>query len=332
VDPEGAVVAGVLDTSENGSYVYFAARGQLVAGKGSTYAENVSAGTYSVYLAHGGATKFVGAVRAGDFVNKAGVLLSRHNRWTSRSTPDGTHLLFNSTANVTGYASGGAIEAYLYSAASESTECISCRHDEQSSVAGSTFSPLASETSGSSNSLHPPVDITADGSRVYFISPDRLATGAIEGQSNLYGWEHGQAYLLATEPVGLFEEMKFAGVSAIGDDVFLTTPTQLNFEDVDGRPDVYDARVNGGFPVPSPPPVPCDPLSENSCQASPAADTGANGSAPASSLPGSGNQAAPKHKSKKKHHKNKKKHHKNKKKHSKRDHARHANTGRGIGK
>ena len=58
-DPAGAGVAGVLDASEDGSYVYFAARGRL-GGAGRTEADNLTAGSFNLYLAHAGATRFVG--------------------------------------------------------------------------------------------------------------------------------------------------------------------------------------------------------------------------------------------------------------------------------
>src|SRR6476646_4595067 len=41
-DTDGAVAEGVLDVSGDGSYVYFAAFGQLVPGMGNTYAQNLA--------------------------------------------------------------------------------------------------------------------------------------------------------------------------------------------------------------------------------------------------------------------------------------------------
>jgi hypothetical protein len=51
------------------------------------------------------------------------------------------------------------------------------------------------------------------------------------------------------------EESVFLDASETGDDVFFLTSAQLAAADSDGVPDVYDARVDGGFPVPQPPPA-----------------------------------------------------------------------------
>ncbi len=333
-DPAGAVVAGVLDTSDDGSRVYFAAQGQLDGSEGKSYAENVSAETFSLYLSDAGAVRFVGTVRRSDLLSPAaGVLISQHSAWASRATPLGSHLLFASSANVTGYAPGGAVEVYRYSLAGDVTECISCRHDELPSVAGSDFAPLASETSGSSNALHPPVSISSDGAELFFLSQNDLATGAVEGQPNLYGWEHNQVFFVATEPVDLFEEMKFAGADSDASDAYFTTPVGLVPADVDGRPDMYDIRVEGGFPPPVAPTPPCDPLAEATCQGPLAPAAGSPVPPPSSLLRGPGNEPVQKAPKKNKTKKTKKKSKKQAgTKQGKRKQGRDANTGRGTAK
>jgi hypothetical protein len=73
--PGGAGVAGVLDASEDGSRVYFAAKGQLVAGEGQTHAQNTAAGSrgYNVYLWDDGAVSYVATVTQSDVTGAAGV-------------------------------------------------------------------------------------------------------------------------------------------------------------------------------------------------------------------------------------------------------------------
>jgi hypothetical protein len=44
----------------------------------------------------------------------------------------------------------------------------------------------------------------------------------------------------------------YAGMSATGSDVFFQTRTQLVGQDTDSLGDIYDARIGGGFPAPSP--------------------------------------------------------------------------------
>jgi hypothetical protein len=261
-DAGGAMVAGVLGASDDASHVYFAARGQLIAGKGRSVAANLSSGSYNVYLAHGGQRSYVGLLRAAE-VNASGkhngALIARgtapFSPWASRVTPDGRHLLFPSSANVTGYDSGGVVEAYLYSADSDATVCISCRRDGQPSVGvpagGDTATvPLASDGSvGHRNPSSPPRSLSADGKRVFFEKPDVLADGAVSGRDNVYQWESGQISLLAAgSPAGATFRTRFEDASGSGDDVFVSTLDALLPRDVDGTLDIYGVRVNGGLP------------------------------------------------------------------------------------
>jgi hypothetical protein len=62
----GAAVGAMLGASEDGSVVYFAAKGQLLPGVGNTFAQNQSAGTYSVYERSGRHARYVGLVRSED--------------------------------------------------------------------------------------------------------------------------------------------------------------------------------------------------------------------------------------------------------------------------
>jgi hypothetical protein len=261
-EPGGARVAGVLGASDNASRVYFAARGQLVAGEGRSATANLAAGSFNVYLAHGGQRAFVGLLDATEVTavaGRSGALVTRATEplspWASRVTPDGGHLLFPSSADVTGYDSGGVVEAYLYSADADETVCVSCRRDGQPSVgvsAGgdSSTAPLASDGStGHGNPLSPPRSLSADGSRVYFEKPDVLAAGAIGGHDNVYQWENGQiATLAAGSPPEVAERTRFEDASASGDDVFVATRDALVPWDRDGSADVYAVRVGGGLP------------------------------------------------------------------------------------
>ncbi|HSK49334.1 MAG TPA: hypothetical protein VK889_02445 [Solirubrobacterales bacterium] len=293
-DKQGPGVAGVLDISEDGTSVYFAARGQLIPGEGRTYNQNISQDTYNVFYSGQGGRRFVGVVRSADLITTyGGVLAVKVEAWQSRATPDGQFLLFNSAANVTGYQSGGAVMVYRYSVADEKTECVSCRRDGLPSVAPFFYEPLQK-----TRRLYSSVMITADGSRVFFRSLDDLANGAVSGRPNLYQWKNGQVALLSTEVAGQEEDLRFAGASADGTDVYFSTSVRHNAEDLDEASDVYDARRGGGFPVaglpPSPPvpPTPCDPLEEGACQG-PTAPAQVPGGPPASSaVSGAGNQAS----------------------------------------
>jgi Tol biopolymer transport system component len=337
VSPEvgtAAEAAGVLGVSDDGSHVYFAAQGQLLPGKGSTLAQNQSANTYSVYADSGRDIEFVGVINGSDLSEAT---IANQQGWTSRISPDGRYLLFSSTADVTGYDSGGASEAYVYDADSDATVCISCRSDGRPSLAPAGFLPLTSAKTPGNDPLYAPVTLADDAgqARVFFYSHDKLTAGAGEGERNLYEWEHGQVFLLATEPAGLGQvgvaaqnAIPFAGASADGRDVYFATSQALNWEHTDGQRAVYDARVGGGFAEPPSSPS-CDPNVEGACQG----PSPASLQAPApgtSTFTGTGNPSPPTPKKKKHKKTNHKKKHK-KKKH-KNGRARHADKNRRAGK
>jgi hypothetical protein len=332
---DGAHVAGFVGGSMDGSRVYFAAAGQLVTGQGRTLAENKQAGTYSIYeTSAGGDVSYAGAIRDGKIKDlvRATVLDGMVGK-TSRVSPDGRYLLFESNDKVTDYDNGGLAEAYLYDAeaTTEATVCVSCRQDGRTSTRPLRNRPLKS--AGGSNPLFEIRSLVDSGGevKVFFTSLDRLATGAVEGRTNIYEWSHGQIFHIATEPAGLrgpifddrlAEFVYFAGANADGTDLYLATTETLNWEDGDDRISVYDARIGGGFPEPAAPPPPCNPAVESSCQA-PGSQATPNPSAASKTFSGPGNPKA-------KHHK--KKHKKKKKQHKKKNQAQHANGNGRAGK
>ncbi len=265
----GATVAGVLAASDDLSRIYFAAQGQL-GGEGRSYSQNHASGTFNVYLSDGGALSYVGPVKTSELNSGTGSTTGQlHMRatWRSRATPDGSNLLFSTTANVVGYDSGGATEAYRYSLESGSVTCVSCRRDGAPSIAGSASYPIEPIQT---KDVTPPVQMSDDGDRVFFIKEDALTSDAIEGLSNVYMWDSGSVQLLTTG--GLFVDDGFElttdraqvyGASRNGDDVFIATTRSLDPHDTDGVYDLYDFRVGGGFATPPPPPE-CDALT--SCQ------------------------------------------------------------------
>lgn len=280
-DEKGAGVVGVLDASANGSYVYFAARGQLVAGKGKSETQNLSAGSYNVYESHAGTLSYVGPIATADAIESApsgSDLNYKMAHWVAQATPDGAHMLFVSKANVTGYVSGGASEVYLYSAADHSTVCVSCRADGQPSLASASAAPLKSPGSliggccvSSGGTQSRPRAISEDGSRVFFTMPDALAAGANPGTRNVYEWHAGQVALLAAGNTGTHDFTEFADSSADGKDVFVVTREKLVPQDFDTTTDLYDLRIPhapgeavGPKPL-EPEPEPCDPL-EGACK------------------------------------------------------------------
>ncbi len=288
VNPIGseAGVVGMVGASNDGSRVYFAATGRLVAGEGLTQAENLREGSYSLYLLEGGRLRFVATVKPPD----GGLFLSDSSHITSQVSPDGRYLVFESTALAGAGEPTGLPEAYLFDAGAqqEALTCVSCVSRGRTSKLTSYFRLLANPEEGANEDAAAPAPralvMRAGSPSVIFSSVDSLAPGANEGQVNLFEWSHGQAFLLATEPLdpavhvgtdGGVRNVSSLGSSAEGSDIYLSTPESLvRWEDGDGRSSVYDARVGGGFAEPASPSPPCDPMVEGQCQGSSATPPG----------------------------------------------------------
>jgi hypothetical protein len=309
---DGAEVKGFLGASEDGSHVYFIARGRLVPGVGRSFAQNKSADTFSVYGEQGGVVSYVGMV-ADELGELTEVTVDRGlGATTSRVSPDGRYLLFQTAANVTGYEPGHHTnEAYLYDAdaQSEPTVCVSCRQDGETSVTPNLNVPVNPEGAGNPLFAIRALSEREGRAEVYFTSYDSLAPGAVAGLDNIYEWSHGQVFLITTEPPGLAskigeepyenytlvkaeEHIRFVGASADGTDLYFATTKTLSWEDDDEKSSIYDARVGGGFPEPLAPPPLCDPLTEGSCQGATVLPAAAPGAASAS-FTGPGNTLSP---------------------------------------
>jgi hypothetical protein len=331
-EPGGAAEAkGLLGFAKDGSHVYFAARAQLVPGRGPTTAENEAANGYSIYDAKAGGLAYVGTGLVAEI--SKGPTTQTQTEWSSRTSPDGRYLLFESSARVTGYENNGRREVYLYDAQAapglEATVCVSCRQDGGAPVippSGGAVAGAALLKAGTgADPLSAPRSLVVRNGRpeVFFRSLDSLAPFAPTGEMSLYEWAGGQVFLVASQPVSIGPKgasVTFIGADASGTDLYFFDAAPLNWENREERFGAWDARVGGGFAEPPPPPSGCDPGSEGSCQGPSA--PGAAMAAPATSTNGGPGNVKPKPKHhKKKHHKkkhHKKKHHK--KKHHKKKH------------
>jgi hypothetical protein len=313
----------VLDASDDGSRVYFAARGQLLPGQGRSEAQNLSEATYNVYLSEEGSLSYVGPIAATDTTQQGAAAESGSDlsfgmvHWVADATPDGSHLLFVSKADVSGYESGGVSEAYLYSAQSGQTVCVSCRQDGQPSTGGPLTQPVKTQARagafGAAIVQNRPRSISDDGRRVFFTMPDVLAPGARAGTHNVYEWSGGQVYLLVAGEETERDPTEFVDSSASGDDAFVVTRAKLVRQDFDTTPDLYDLRAGGGLPEPGPPTAPCDPL-VGQCQEPPRPQPAEAPAAPSEGFQGAGNPplkpAAKRHGKHRRGHHRKARHHK----------------------
>jgi hypothetical protein len=90
---------------------------------------------------------------------------------------------------------------------------------------------------------------------VVFQSSAALTPQVHGGTRNVYLWRGGNVYLISDgTPAGEHEGQEDAGligIDATSANVFFTTEAQLVGQDTDELSDLYDARIDGGFPAPT---------------------------------------------------------------------------------
>ncbi len=249
---EGAAVQGVVQISEDGSYVYFVARGDL--------AGDAKLGQPNLYVSHdGGAPTFIATLAADDETDWNGDPSEGgygSGPITNRAvvTLDGTRLAFMSSLELTGYdnhdANTGALdsEIYLYDAETGGLVCASCdpsgaRPVGPSRLVGLTGSPVVKQADQEYRLRN-----LLESGVLFFDSEDALVPHASDGHQNVYEYEDGHVYPISNVAGG--QESFFLDASASGNDVFFGTAEPLVSQDQgDDRVAVYDARVDGGFPA-----------------------------------------------------------------------------------
>jgi hypothetical protein len=214
--------------SADGTRVYFNSSEQLVPGQGV-------AGGNNLYTAddEGNHVAFVATVGGGLSDIKA--------------TPDGSHLVFDSAARLTAFDNAGHPEVYLYGTGDGLLRCASCGPD------GHIANGDAALIGGAQGR---PRGISDDGGSVFFQTSDGLVPEDVNGLADVYEYRDGQVILISAGTSKY--DSRIVDNSPDGKNVFFITRDSLVGQDIDGgAADVYDARVNGGFPAPVAP-VACE--------------------------------------------------------------------------
>ena len=248
-DVDGAAVQGVVQVSEDGSYVYFVADGDLGG-------EAVS-GQPNLYVSHDdGAPVFIATLAANDEADWSTYGPQEHSAVVA---PDGSHLAFFSELSLTGYdneqaepgecgGAGKCSEIYLYDAVTNGLVCASCNPSGARPVGPSEFTRYGIRSLTS----YLPRNLLENGT-LFFDSSDALVPHASDGRENVYEYENGHVYPIS-DVAGGYESF-FMDASANGDNVFFGTAGQLLPQDTSNNVVVWDARVGGGFPVTAAPPA-----------------------------------------------------------------------------
>lgn len=318
-----ANVFGHPQISEDGSHVYFFAKGVLTTTPNG-FGQSAQPDANNLYVFErdarypAGHMAFVATLSA-DAVEE---LWKNLTPTGADLTPDGRFLLFTSHTDLTPDDTSTAQQVFRYDAdptqaegeantpslvrisvgqggfndngntSVDDAEIVSPASGFEDTVEEEEYNPDAYATYRS---------ISANGEYVFFQSPDGLTpealnnkvvgtveNGGFKGQPlhamNVYEYRDGVVSLISDgrdlthlQDVSI---VKLVGTSESGNDVFFDTSDQLVAQDTDDNLDVYDARIDGGFPAP---PAPSGCLGE-ACQ-------GQLSSAPTLLSPGSEFQA-----------------------------------------
>ncbi len=328
--------------SEDGSHMYFLATGVLTTTPNEE-GEAAVGGGYNLYMFErdarfpGGHVAFVARLSPGDLPGN-GVTFPG---FRMDMTPDGRFLLFASERDLTPDDTATATQLFRYDAQAGALVRVSIGQDGfnhngnvpatffrfRQSLAAQIMSPgtiLQRERENflrySPDAYQSNLSISADGSYVFFQSPVGLTPQAFDRKvikldefgepvfaQNVYEYHDGRVSLISDgQDVGsiTFEPIvELIGTDESGRDVFFQTIDPLVGQDTDTNVDVYDARIDGGFPAPVARPS-CSgdacqgPLSGAPVLLSPGSEFQAGGNPPLAGGPAAKPKAKPKPKSK----------------------------------
>jgi hypothetical protein len=310
----------VVNISADGSHVYFISEDEI-GGEGE-------AGKPNLFDWNEGTIEYVATVLPSDLVQTSGD--SQHpetpalTNWTdwvanqptggeqgpgadsSRTTPDGRFLVFESKAQLTPYENAGHTEIYRWDEDVAELSCASCN-------------PLAPEATKDVRLqevelVNPPFivhNLSRDGSRVFFETEEALVNADINGANDVYEWhQEGAGGTIALISSGkapaypllpgwispLTRQNLILSITPDGSDVFFTAKDALTpAAGENGTQAIYDARINGGFPIPTSP----EACSEESCKLPAMIQVPSVGSPQSETTSGAGNVKEKRHRCKK---------------------------------
>ena len=246
-------VDGVVGASADGSTVYFSDSVQILPGLPPLKY------TKGMFVWHEGQVSFVAGIPGEDQLLLTETALGK----SARVSPSGdlAFLSDEPTAfNPEGVCPPSGTHAcdmlYVYSIASHRLSCASCNRSGAPATAG-VLGVFNVGVGGSAVSGHLNRFLTDDGQKVFFTTTDALVPEDVNGKYDVYEYD------VATEKVSLVSsgvgtsDSYFMETTPSGNDAYFTTQQRLVGWDRDSNYDLYDARVNGGFPEPTLEPPPC---------------------------------------------------------------------------
>jgi len=273
--------AELVNVSGDGSHAYFISPSQLDGAKGTK-------GQPNLYVWSGASVEYITTVAPSDLerTSGAGLEIPALTRWTSyavapqshvqkglkgpgadssRTTPNGSVLVFESKAKLTGYENAGHTEIYRYDDTDKSLACVSCNPSGEPATSDARLQEVQ-QLAEAPIAIH---NLSDDGRRVFFETGEALVERDTDGINDIYEWHEeeggtsvdlissGESVQYLTEfgePLALphfpLPNVLFS-VTPSGDNVvFLSQDALVPAAGVGGVPAVYDARVDGGFAEP----------------------------------------------------------------------------------
>lgn len=283
-DPSGLgpQVQAVVRESEDGSRVYFLAKG-LLTDEPNSLGQTAEAGAENLYLydSKTEALSFVARLctaeeRSGDLSGVSSCfgddekLLDEGHSFTNES---GEVFVFTSYGQLTPDDTDEGTDVYRFDARTGALSRISIGHDgfdQEGNGGGNATLVLFERGSARKPSAEAQAGLSwrpmsEDGSTVVFTTSRSLQAGDENGATDAYEWHEGEVSLVSggKSTVGianfnaLFERTTLA-ISPSGHDIVFATDQDLVPGDSDGLADVYDVRIGGGFSPAAPPPPPCE--------------------------------------------------------------------------
>lgn len=297
-----AEVQGVLRNSDDGSHVYFVARGVLT-GQPNAQGQEAQLGADNLYVYErdseypAGRTVFIAMLcsnpsRSGTVEDEAcedstiggeGGLSPGADEalWHEKEyvsdhavdvTKNGDYMDFETWAHLLPEDTNAGTAIYRYDASTGQLTWVSRPADGFSGHAGEGDSATISALRGTESGADPDVDdiarsINEDGEDVIFVTKEKLQADDVNEENDVYLWHDGTVSMIS-------DGHDYAGtlttMSASGSDIYIQATEKLVGQDIDQDRDVYDARVDGGYPAPIPAPPQCGVVAEGeACQGAP---------------------------------------------------------------
>lgn len=285
-----AKVQGVARVSEDGSHVYFVAKGVLAGTNREGNSPALEADNLYEWerdAAHPqGRTVFIARLTEADEADWRPA-----DARPVQATPDGRFLVFTSSGDLTPDDTSTVSQVFEYDATSETLVRVSVGQNGYNNNGNTAEDPAEISVPeyagrGIPTEAESHLAMSDDGSYVFFTSRDALTPQAVEAASgnalNVYEYHSsgpiaaGEVELVSDGKDVTEEGIELYGTDASGTDVFFRTADSLIPTDVNTEKDVYDARVDGGF---------AEPVAPMTCKGE--ACQGAPSMQPSLSVPGS---------------------------------------------